>query len=144
MKTKILLLLSITLMLSINASASDKSSKANDDGIQFETASWESILAKAKTENKPIFLDLSTPWCGYCKRMKANVFTDAKVGQYYNANFINVSLNAEAGDGIALAKKYGVKGYPTFVYINPDGSISQQESGYKKSEKFLELGKSAK
>ena len=142
MKTKILVLLSIALMLGMNANAGDKAASKKQDGIHFDKASWEDILEKAKTENKSIFLDLSTPWCGYCKRMKANVFTDSEVGSYYNANFINVSLDAEKGDGKALAKKYGVNGYPTFVFLNPDGSLSQQESGYHKASKFLELGKS--
>jgi len=119
----------------------------NDGGnvsvIQFKSGSWNEILAQAQKENKPIFLDISASWCGHCKRMKANVFTDVEVARYYNSTFINVSVDGEKGEGVILAKKYGVKGYPTFVFLNPDGSFAYQTSGYHNQEKFLELGKNA-
>ncbi len=121
----------------------NENANANVSAIQFKSDSWNEVLEMAKKENKPIFLDISASWCGYCKRMKANVFTDAEVAKYYNSNFINVSVDGEKGEGIELAKKYGVKGYPTFVFLNPDGSIAYQTSGYNNPEKFLELGKNA-
>ena len=62
--------------------------------------------------------------------------------KYYNSTFINISVDAEKGKGIELARKYGVKGYPTFVFINPDGSLTKKTSGYRSPENFLELGKS--
>jgi len=111
--------------------------------IQFNSGSWNEVLALAKKENKPVFLDISASWCGYCKRMKANVFTDIEVAKYYNSTFINVSVDGEKGEGVELAKKYGVKGYPTFVFLNSDGSLAYQTSGYHNQGKFLELGKNA-
>lgn len=121
----------------------DNINGGDNTSIQFKYSSWNEILALAKKENKPVFLDISASWCGYCKRMKAKVFTDAEVAKFYNTTFINVSVDGEKGEGIELAKKYGVKGYPTFVFINPDGSLAYQTSGYKNQEKFLELGKNA-
>lgn len=121
----------------------NENSNADSPAIQFTSDSWNEVLALAKKENKPIFLDISASWCGYCKRMKANVFTDPEVGKFYNTAFINVSVDGEKGEGIELAKKYGVKGYPTFVFLNPDGSLAHQTSGYHNPEKFLELGKNA-
>jgi thioredoxin-related protein len=112
--------------------------------INFNTGTWNEALQLAQQQNKPVFLDLSTSWCGYCRRMKANVFTDAGVADYYNSTFINVSFDAEKGEGIQLARKYGVRGYPTFVFLNPDGSLAKQSSGYRNPEKFLDLAKSLK
>ena len=120
-----------------------ENTNADVSAIQFKSGSWNEILAMAKKENKPIFIDISASWCGYCKRMKANVFTDIEVAKYYNSTFINVSVDGEKGEGIELVKKYGVKGYPTFVFLNPDGSLAFQTSGYHNQEKFLELGKNA-
>ncbi len=111
--------------------------------IQFNTTSWNDVLALAKKENKPVFLDISASWCGYCKKMKSNVFTAAEVATYYNSTFINVSVDAEKGEGVKLAKKFGVRGYPTFVFVNPDGNVALQTSGYRAPDKFLELGKTA-
>jgi thiol:disulfide interchange protein len=115
----------------------------NVSAIQFKSGSWNEILAQAKEEHKPIFVDISASWCRYCKRMKANVFTDNEVAKFYNSTFINVSVDGEKGEGIELAKKYGVKAYPTFVFLNSDGSLTYQTSGYHNQENFLELGKNA-
>ncbi len=112
--------------------------------INFLTGTWNEALQMAQQQNKPVFLDLSTSWCGYCRRMKSNVYTDPGVADYYNSTFINVSLDAEKGEGIHLARKYGVRGYPTFVFLNPDGSLAMQTSGYHNPGKFLDLAKSLK
>jgi thiol:disulfide interchange protein len=143
MKSILTIVTGIIMMVSVAAQNKGTVEFVESGTIQFNTASWNDILAIAKKENKPIFLDISASWCGYCKRMKANVFTDAEVAKIYNSAFINVSVDGEKGEGIELAKKYGVKGYPTFVFLNPDGSLAYQASGYHNQEKFIELGKNA-
>lgn len=115
--------------------------QANNNASVNKSSSWNEALVMAKKENKPVFLNISASWCGYCKKMKSRVFTDAEVAQYFNSNFINVSVDGEKGEGIQLAKKYGVKGYPTFVFLKPDGSLDYQTSGYHNREEFLKLGK---
>ncbi|MEP7168582.1 MAG: DUF255 domain-containing protein, partial [Bacteroidota bacterium] len=69
------------------------------DGISFFEGTWQDALVKSANENKLIFLDLSTSWCGYCKKLKQNTFTDKKAGDYFNAKFINIELDAEQGEG---------------------------------------------
>lgn len=88
-------------------------------GIKFEEGTWSEAVAKAKAANKPIFVDLYATWCGPCKLMAKNVFTDAAVGDKFNASFINVKVDAEKGEGITLAKKFTIKGYPTFIFVDP-------------------------
>ncbi|HMZ23915.1 MAG TPA: DUF255 domain-containing protein, partial [Saprospiraceae bacterium] len=68
-------------------------------GMTFETGNWASILKKAKKEKKLIYLDAYTSWCGPCKMMKKNVFPDAAVGEYFNANFVNAQIDMEKGEG---------------------------------------------
>lgn len=133
----------IIMMIFFAARPDSENSTASGSGIQFQSGTFKQASALTKKENKPIFLYISTSWCGYCKRMKANVFTNTEVGKLYNSTFINVAVDGEKGDGIELAKKYGVKGYPTFVFLNPDGSLAYQTSGYHNPEKFLELAKNA-
>ncbi|MBC7126247.1 MAG: thioredoxin family protein [Bacteroidales bacterium] len=132
-------------LIMLVAAKSPENSKAitGTTTIEFNKASWNDVLALAKKENKPIFLDISASWCGYCKKMKSTVFTDAEVSKYYNSTFINVSVDAEKGEGVMLAKRYGVKGYPTFVFLNPDGELIMQTSGYRAPGEFLKLGKTA-
>jgi len=133
----------IMIILVATQSRAMAGNETKTGGIQFNSETWNQVLALAKKENKPIFLDVSASWCGYCKRMKSNVYTDVEVANYYNSSFINVSVDAEKGEGIQLAQKYGVKGYPTFIFINPDGSVATQSSGYQDKNDFLNLGKNA-
>ena len=73
-------------------------------GIDFlHNKNWKEILAQAKKENKLIFLDAYTSWCGPCKHMQSEVFTDMAVGYYFNKNFINVKMDMEEGEGLQLS-----------------------------------------
>jgi len=132
---KILATLSIVLCASVSLLA---------QGINFETSNWDAAVAKAKKENKIIFLDVYTTWCGPCKLMDKKTFIDANVGKYYNKNFINVKLDAEKGEGIAIANKYRVMAYPTNLYIDPNtGKVISDEKGFVPPDQFLERGKRA-
>jgi thiol-disulfide isomerase/thioredoxin len=97
-------------------------------GILFEQSSWNEIRIKAKHENKLIFIDFYTDWCGPCKLMSSNIFPLQEVGNFYNQHFVAVKMNAEK-EGKALAQQYNVKAYPTMVFINPDGELVSQIVG---------------
>ena len=113
----------------------------SQQNIKFEDSDFATLLAKAKTEKKLIFLDAYAAWCGPCKLMERNVFTDANVADYYNKNFINAHFDMEKGEGVALAAKYGIRSYPTLLVLNGEGEIVGKELGYLKTEEFLALGK---
>ena len=59
--------------------------------IKFEESSFASILAKAKAEKKLVFMDAYASWCGPCKMMDKQVFTQAEVGSTFNDIFINTT-----------------------------------------------------
>ncbi|MGO4709461.1 thioredoxin family protein [Chryseobacterium sp. 2TAF14] len=99
-------------------------------GIKFEEGNFKSILAKAKKENKLVFIDAYAVWCGPCKLMVKNIFPLKPVGDYYNANFVNAKIDMEKGEGIDLAKKYNVKVFPTYLFINGDGEEVHRTIGY--------------
>jgi len=113
----------------------------SQQNIKFEDSDFNTILAKAKSEKKLIFLDAYAAWCGPCKLMERNVFTDANVADYYNKNFINAHFDMEKGEGPALAAKYGIRSYPTLMFLNAEGEVVGKELGYLKTEDFLALGK---
>ena len=56
-------------------------------GIEFFHGTWVEALAEAKKQEKPIFVDAYTTWCGPCQMMSKNVFTHADVGAFFNENF---------------------------------------------------------
>jgi len=96
---------------------------AQNRSVDFQHTTFAEVLAKAKAENKPIFLDAYTTWCGPCKYMATKIFTQDKVADFFNANFVSTKFDMEKGEGLELAKKYGVKVYPTFLVLDSDGNI---------------------
>jgi thioredoxin 1 len=119
-----------------------KSDKAAEKGIQFTEESWAAILKKAKKENKIIFFDAYTTWCGPCKLLQKNVFTRDDVAKVFNANFINVKFDMESGEGPALAEKYPIEGYPTLFFIDGNGKMVKSLLGYQTPEKLIKAAKS--
>lgn len=112
-------------------------------GIAFQDASWKEILKKASAENKLVFLDAYTAWCGPCKIMSRQVFTDSLVGQFFNQNFINAKIDMEKGEGPGIASQYGIQAYPTLLFINGSGQMVHRAVGYHNVNQFLELGRKA-
>lgn len=113
------------------------------EGIEFFQGTWEEALAQAEKEHKMIFLDAYTAWCGPCKLLKRNVFSDPTVGEFFNENFINMAIDMEKGIGPKIASNYGVRAYPTLIFVNGDGSVVKQVVGYHNSDQLIELGKNA-
>lgn len=116
--------------------ALDVERRANSRQIIFEEITFEQALAKAKEQNKLVFIDAYTDNCQPCMMMAKNVFTLDRVADKYNPNFINIKLNLGTVE-TALAKKYGTTGYPSYLFINADGELVVLESGYTNAEKFI-------
>lgn len=110
-------------------------------GIKFQNDNWVNILKLAKSERKIIFLDIYASWCGPCKRLKKHTFSSETVGDFYNKNFINVSLDGEKAEGSILAKKYKITGYPSLLFISPNGEIIMATMGYHNERELINLGK---
>lgn len=106
-------------------------------GIHFETGTWSEILAKAKKENKYVFLDAYTTWCGPCKWMDKNVFPTVEAGEFFNKNFVNAKIDMEKGEGIEIAKTYTIQAYPTYIYADGDGNLVHRVVGSMPTDKFI-------
>lgn len=116
---------------------------AQAQGISFAQGNWKEVQALAAQENKPIFLDVYTSWCGPCKMMANKVFTQKEAGDYFNAHFINYKIDAEKGEGIDIAKKYQVNSYPTCLFLTPDGKLVSSFVGAKDVKALLKEGDKA-
>lgn len=117
--------------------------QVSGQGIDFFHGSFEEALAESKAQGKLIFIDAYAEWCGPCKRMAATVFKEEKVGNYYNNNFINLKIDMEKGNGPALARKYKVRAYPTFFFVDEEGKVVAKATGGRRTEQFMELGANA-
>ena len=104
----------------------------------FQELSLEKAREQARAENKPIFLDCYTSWCGPCKMMANDVFTLEAAGNYFNKNFVCVKIDMEKGEGPAIGKQYEVDAYPTFLIINADGKLMHKLVGAMPLEELIE------
>ncbi|GEP89160.1 Thioredoxin [Chitinophaga terrae (ex Kim and Jung 2007)] len=112
-------------------------------GIRFMQGNWQELVALAEKEQRPIFVDVYTDWCGPCKLMDATVFKEKAVGDKYNKAFVCYKLNAEKGEGRELAKQFNVKAYPTFLFLNSSGFLLHKVVGEKASAPFLAIADEA-
>ncbi len=134
------LLLFTTLFIGLKSDTT----AVQEDGIKFSHIDFKAAKALAKKQNKLIFIDAYTTWCGPCKLMSRTVFKEKAVGDYYNEHFINLKVDMETVAGLSLGKKYSVTGYPTFLYLKPDGSLIKKTMGATNSSKFIGYAKSAR
>ena len=112
-------------------------------GIAFSTGSWSEIMAKAKSEKKFIFVDAYAEWCGPCKWMAKNVFTDSKVGTHFNKNYISYKFDMEKGEGPVFAKLNSVQAYPTLLFFNYDGELIHKAVGALPSDQLISQSENA-
>lgn len=110
---------------------------AQEEGMRFENLSFEQALEKARAENKLVFVDCYTSWCGPCKRMMNSVFPQKEVGDYMNATFVNLKCDMEKGEGPELKERFRVAAFPTYVIVHPDGSIAHKFLGAMSASDFL-------
>ncbi|UKJ06932.1 thioredoxin family protein [Solitalea lacus] len=116
---------------------------AKAQGIEF-LHNLDEALAKAKAENKMVFIDFYTSWCGPCKAMSNEVFPLATVGNYFNSQFINCKIQCDdKGVGVELGKKYQVYAYPTLMFVDKNGVLVHSTAGSRSADDLIELAKTA-
>ena len=107
---------------------------------------WNQGVSEASITKRPILVDVYTDWCGWCKRMDRDVYARDDVRTYLNQRFILVKLNAESPDEAryggktltsrALAQQLRVSGYPTTIFLKPNGDHIASVPGYIPADKF--------
>lgn len=117
------------------ASAGAKQTPA---GVAFESLSLDQALAKAAEEQKLVFLDCQTVWCGPCRAMAKNVFSLPRVGEYFANRFVAIKMDMETGEGPDVAHRYKVKAYPTLLILDATGKELHRIVGYRDASALLD------
>jgi thioredoxin-related protein len=122
----------------------------NDDGIKWQNGlNWQQVKELAKKQNRYIFLDCYTTWCGPCKKMDNEVYINDTVGAYFNDKFISVKLQMNQTksdeqwiknlyqDADFIGKQYKITVFPTFLFFSPEGKLVHKETGFKQVPKLI-------
>jgi len=88
-------------------------------------------LQVAKEQHKYVLADVYTDWCGWCKRLDSQTFSNEGVTDFLNGKFVCIKVNAEdKGEGTKLAKKYKVSGFPCALVFDQSGKYIGKISGF--------------
>ncbi len=114
--------------------------------------SWSSLtdaMAQSGTVRKAVLVDVYTDWCGWCKKMDKDVYTDETVKQLLDRHFIAVKLDAESSDPVTVngstlspaefARQAGVTGYPTTLFLDETGKPITAIPGYVDAKRFASI-----
>ena len=113
------------------------------NAIVFEESNYETIIQKSKIAKKPVFYMIYATWCPHCNKMKKEVFTDKKVIDFFNSNFINAQQDGDSEHGKYLKEKFNVSSLPTFVFLDENGTILYKLKGEYSPEQLISEAKNA-
>lgn len=115
----------------------DKGSSGITNKQNISWYSYENGLARAKAENKKIFLHFYTNWCHYCKVMVANTFVNKDVINLLNEKFISIRVNRD--EKPSLKTKYPGLGVPSSWFLDSNGDKIGVKPGYLPPEQFIPI-----
>ena len=104
--------------------------------INFQDISFDEALAKAKTENKKVFIDVYTDWCGPCKIIDQNVFKKKEIGDRMNPEYVSIKIEAEKDADRGSLKPFSVRAYPTMLILDGNGKLLHRIVGTKTVDGF--------
>lgn len=131
----------------------------SSQGQKVKWYSFEEAVELNKTERKKIFIDVYTNWCGWCKKMDQNTFTNSRIAKILNEHYYPVKLNAETTDTIyfdghefvnsnsgsrsphqlAIALLQGKMSYPSIAYMDEQNRLLTAVPGYQTPETLVPI-----
>ena len=101
----------------------------------FQELTFAQALERAKEQNKVVFVDFYTTWCGPCKALDKTTWKDERVATWLGEKTVPLKIDAEAFE--KLATDYRIEAYPTLLFVRPDGTQMGRIVGYRSAEDFL-------
>jgi thioredoxin-related protein len=128
---------------------------------QNEKVKWyqiEEVEKLIKNNPRPIFIDAYTDWCGWCKKLDSETFSNPVIAEILSSEFYPVKFNAEGKENItfhgksfindgksgnahqlAVALLQGQLSYPTVIFLNEKGQPLAPVPGFRTAKEMEEL-----
>ena len=129
------------MALTFNAHAQREPKSTNS--IIFTDGTFNDALKKAAAQHKYVFVDAYASWCGPCKLLKTTTFHNKKAAEFYNAHFVNISIDMEKGEGPQLSQIWGITAYPTLIVFTSSGKPLSGTMGYLDADDLIKFGQQA-
>jgi thioredoxin-related protein len=110
----------------------------SSDALASAPQSFADAKMLAESTGQPLLLKVGTSWCKSCAKFDKTVETEADFRNTITDNAVLYTVDAEAGEGIDIARTYQVAAYPSFVLMNSDGEMMDFWMGFYKSSEFTE------
>jgi thioredoxin-related protein len=138
---KTILMLLVILIFATGIKAGEKS--------ELKWRKFDTGVAEAKKAKKKILIDVYTDWCKWCKKLDAEVYTDAKIVEYVNKNYIPIKVNGESKEKLiykgesmteaGLTQSFGITGFPTILFLESNGDAINKLGSFVPADQFLKI-----
>src|ERR1700684_3573017 len=129
---------------------------AQEKGIHFEQGlTWAEVKEKAQQEGKYIFMDCYASWCGPCKEMDRDIYTNERLGEYMNTHFVSIKVQMDTSrqdnenvqewysSAQNIRNEFKINAFPSYLFFSPSALIVHRDLGYKNVNEFTATVKTA-
>ncbi|MFW6333943.1 MAG: thioredoxin family protein [Desulfosalsimonas sp.] len=117
------------------AGISPDSLAENKDGIKWY--SYDDGIKELKKSSRKGFLHFYTDWCGYCRKMEDETFSDSEVISTVNSEFIPIKIDAEDQPGIA--KEFDARQFPSNFFVDRENDPIGSQPGFIPPDMMVNL-----
>jgi thiol:disulfide interchange protein len=141
-KVRLMLIMLLSLSGFLFAACKDDARHVSNaaQGAESTSMVWVTDFSKgmelAKAENKPVMVDFYADWCGWCKKLDREVYSDPEVVRL-SGDFVNIKVNTDVDR--RTPSVYRVSGLPTVYFLDPEGKVISQIVGYRNKDVFAKV-----